>query len=58
MAAVQRLLSSLPSAVTKGSNVIQLDVDTEGSHLVGVSPSSHVHSHGTLFVGGVPGKYC
>ncbi|XP_073463613.1 laminin subunit alpha-5 isoform X3 [Aquarana catesbeiana] len=41
-------------AVTKGSNVIQLDVDTEGSHLVGVSPSSHVHSHGTLFVGGVP----
>ncbi|CAI9574100.1 unnamed protein product [Staurois parvus] len=41
-------------AVTKGSNVIQLDVDTEGSHLVGVSPSSHIHSHGTLFVGGVP----
>ncbi|XP_073539088.1 laminin subunit alpha-5 [Phyllobates terribilis] len=41
-------------AVTKGSNVIQLDVDTEGNHLVGVSPSSHIRSWGTLYMGGVP----
>ncbi|XP_068120602.1 laminin subunit alpha-5 [Hyperolius riggenbachi] len=41
-------------AVTKGSNVLQLDVDSEGSHLVGVSPSSHVRSQGTLYVGSVP----
>ncbi|KAG8566984.1 hypothetical protein GDO81_013453 [Engystomops pustulosus] len=41
-------------AVTKGSNVIQLDVDTEGNHLVGISPSSHARNWGTLYMGGVP----
>ncbi|CAJ0956348.1 unnamed protein product [Ranitomeya imitator] len=41
-------------AVTKGSNVVQLDVDTEGNHLVGISPSSHIKSWGTLYMGGVP----
>ncbi|KAM9296559.1 laminin subunit alpha-5 [Gastrophryne carolinensis] len=44
-------------AVTKGSNVIQLDVDTEGSHLVGVSSFSSAQSPGTLFVGGVPASF-
>ncbi|KAM4691986.1 laminin subunit alpha-5 [Rhinophrynus dorsalis] len=41
-------------AVTKGSNVIQLDVDTEGNHTVGSSPAHHSRSHGTVYVGGVP----
>ncbi|KAG9474548.1 hypothetical protein GDO78_004706 [Eleutherodactylus coqui] len=40
--------------VTKGSHVIQLDVDDEGNHLVGASPSSHMSKWGTLYVGGVP----
>ncbi|XP_053562862.1 laminin subunit alpha-5 isoform X2 [Bombina bombina] len=41
-------------AVTKGSNVIQLDVDTEGNHTVGASTPSSVQGRGILYVGGVP----
>ncbi|XP_075032849.1 laminin subunit alpha-5 isoform X1 [Mixophyes fleayi] len=41
-------------SVTKGSNVIQLDVDTEGNHLVGVSLSSHIRNRGPMYIGGVP----
>ncbi|XP_053308878.1 laminin subunit alpha-5 isoform X2 [Spea bombifrons] len=41
-------------AVTKGRNVIQLDVDTEGNHTVGTSPSHPLRSKGTLYVGAVP----
>ncbi|KAG8447132.1 hypothetical protein GDO86_014548 [Hymenochirus boettgeri] len=41
-------------AVTKASNVIQLDVDTEGNHMVGSSQSQHITSTGFLYVGGIP----
>ncbi|KAM4622730.1 laminin subunit alpha-5-like [Discoglossus pictus] len=41
-------------AVTKGSNVIQLDVDTEGNHTVARSPHQAIRGRGTLYVGGVP----
>ncbi|OCT62438.1 laminin subunit alpha-5 isoform X2 [Xenopus laevis] len=43
-------------AVTKVSNVIQLDVDTEGNHAVGASQTEPSRSRGTLYIGGVPGN--
>ncbi|CAH2303158.1 laminin subunit alpha-5 isoform X1 [Pelobates cultripes] len=41
-------------AVTKGSNVIQLDVDTDGNHTVGASSFHQNKNKATLYVGAMP----
>ncbi|XP_072567322.1 laminin subunit alpha-3 isoform X1 [Paramormyrops kingsleyae] len=41
-------------AVIKRNNVVQLDVDTEGSYTVGPPLSSYTNTSGPLFVGGLP----